>query len=159
MRAADFIFIAAIAAALGISFGVGGVTSLANSVSAFCAGISGILPIAAVLAVFASAVIYIIGQFTGAETRARAVVWATTLFIGALIAILVQVVTPTILSGIYGTQISCSATNSSNSSGGLVCSGGSFPCPALSPAKCCNPGYWCQANGQCCTSGSSPTCY
>jgi len=47
-------------------------------------------------------VIYASGQMMGAETRARANVWATAALTGALIAILISVVAPSVLDMIYG---------------------------------------------------------
>jgi hypothetical protein len=46
----------------------------------------------------------------GAETRARANVWATAALTGALIAILIAVIAPSVLQTIYnpnGTDIMC----------------------------------------------------
>ena len=100
-----------------------GATSLASSVSSLCASVSDIMPIAAVLAVFASAAIYAVGQFTGAETRARTVVWATTLFTGAIVAVLIQTVTPAVLSSVSGQTVRCSAANSSSIGQSPACNG------------------------------------
>ena len=82
--------------------GIGGVTSLTSALYQFCAGIKGIVPIAAMLMIFGAAVLYAIGQLMGAETRARANVWATAMFTGAIIGILIVVITPSMLNYIYG---------------------------------------------------------
>jgi hypothetical protein len=50
-----------------------------------------------VLIVFAGA-IYAIGQILGAETRARAAVWATAMLTGAIIGIIIYVITPPLVS-------------------------------------------------------------
>jgi len=47
-------------------------------------------------------VIYAAGQIMGAETRARANVWATAALTGALIGVLIYAVAPSVLDTIYG---------------------------------------------------------
>ncbi len=49
------------------------------------------------LLIVAAAVVYAGGQLLGAETRARATVWATSMFMGALIGVLIYVVVPYVL--------------------------------------------------------------
>ena len=66
-----------------------------------CNGLTSLLPIAAMLGVVLAGVIYAAGQMMGAETRARANVWATAALTGALIAILIVVVGPAVLNIIY----------------------------------------------------------
>jgi hypothetical protein len=56
---------------------------------------------AAMLAIVLGGVIYAAGQIMGAETRARANVWATAALTGALIAIMMAVVAPAVLGIIY----------------------------------------------------------
>ena len=53
------------------------------------------------LMIILAGVIYAAGQMMGAETRARANVWATACLTGALIAILIVVVAPPVLNAIY----------------------------------------------------------
>jgi hypothetical protein len=77
------------------------------AVSGLCAGLQSLLPVAAMLIIILGAVIYAAGQMMGAETRARANVWATTCLCGAMLAILISVVSPSVLSVIYGPQMSC----------------------------------------------------
>ncbi|MFA6908077.1 MAG: hypothetical protein WC263_04590, partial [Candidatus Micrarchaeia archaeon] len=57
--------------------------------------------VAAMLMIILAGVIYAAGQMMGAETRARANVWATACLTGALIAILIAVVAPAVLNSIY----------------------------------------------------------
>ncbi len=47
-------------------------------------------------------VTYAIGQILGAETRARATVWATAMLTGALIGAVIYIVTPMILKSLLG---------------------------------------------------------
>ena len=79
-----------------------GITAVAVSVNDLCIGLKSMLPVAAMLMIVLAGVIYAAGQMMGAETRARANVWATAALTGALIAILIAVVAPAVLSQIYG---------------------------------------------------------
>ncbi len=73
-----------------------------------CESLRNMLPVVAMLMVIAAGVIYAAGQIMGAETRARATTWATAMLIGAIMAILIVVVAPTVLQAIYGnTPIQC----------------------------------------------------
>ncbi|HNT61121.1 MAG TPA: hypothetical protein PKJ97_04040 [Candidatus Bilamarchaeaceae archaeon] len=53
-----------------------------------------------------AAVVYAAGQVMGAETRARASVWATSMIIGAVIGIIIIVLVPPILDAIMANQLS-----------------------------------------------------
>ena len=79
----------------------GATASVYVAVSSLCAGIQGMLPVAAMLMIVLGAVIYAAGQTMGAETRARANVWATAALTGALMAILIVAVSQPILSALY----------------------------------------------------------
>lgn len=63
-----------------------------------CNGVRSIIPPLSALMFIGSGVVYVAGQFTGAEMRARAVVWATSMLIGALIGLLIVTVVPPALS-------------------------------------------------------------
>jgi len=54
------------------------------------------------LMIIVAGVLYAAGQMMGAETRARSNVWATACLTGALIAILIVVIAPSVLATIYG---------------------------------------------------------
>jgi len=84
-------------------------SQLKEALSALCGGLSTMVPVAAMLMVLLSSVIYATGQMMGAETRARANVWATSALTGALIGILISVIAPSILQIIAGptSQIKC----------------------------------------------------
>ena len=75
---------------------------LYNALSTLCGGLNQLVPIAAMLMVLLASVIYATGQLMGAETRARANVWATSCLTGALIGILISVIAPAILQIIAG---------------------------------------------------------
>ncbi len=90
----------------------------------------------------------------GAETRARANVWATTLITGALIGILISVVSPTILGVMYGpTWDDSCAQGGNNMQAGCApgtnrcdLNAGGFGC--CDPAtEICNPALGCEPNG------------
>ena len=81
-----------------------------DAMSQLCSGLTQMLPVAAMLMIILAGVIYAAGQMMGAETRARTNVWATACLTGALMAILIAVVAPSVLNMIYNP--SGSTTNS-----------------------------------------------
>ncbi|MGV8176338.1 MAG: hypothetical protein ACP5NX_00880 [Candidatus Bilamarchaeaceae archaeon] len=58
------------------------------------------------LLIIMAAAVYAIGQTLGAETRARASVWATAMFTGAIIAGIIMFVAPIIIDIFMAGQIS-----------------------------------------------------
>lgn len=76
--------------------------TLKNALSDLCKGVRDLVPIAAMLMILLAAVIYATGQMMGAETRARANVWATSCLTGALIGILIATITPAVLQTLVG---------------------------------------------------------
>jgi len=80
---------------------VSGISNVTSAISQLCLGLTQMLPVAAMLMIILAGVIYAAGQMMGAETRARANVWATACLTGALIAILIAVVAPSVLGMIY----------------------------------------------------------
>ena len=85
----------------GFVLGTSVLESTTSAVKELCRGIMSLLPIAAMLMIVLAGVIYAAGQIMGAETRARANVWATACLTGALIAVLIAVITPPMLNAIY----------------------------------------------------------
>ena len=83
--------------------------SVQNAMSQLCVSLKSMLPVVAMMMLVLAGVIYAAGQILGAETRARANVWATACLTGALIAILIVVVAQPVLQMIYtdGGTISC----------------------------------------------------
>ena len=66
-----------------------------------------------------AAVVYAAGQVMGAETRARASVWATSMIVGAVIGIIIYVLVPPILNSmLQGTSVSAECTNTGTGAGG-----------------------------------------
>ncbi|MBM3229779.1 hypothetical protein FJZ26_05075 [Candidatus Parvarchaeota archaeon] len=145
---------------------VGG--GLVSGLTDLCASALTLTPIAAMLGVVCSAAIYAAGQFLGAEPRARAIVWSTTLLTGSVIAVLVQVAAPAFLSAIYGYQITCESTCNNNRPvpAGMACctsfDGTTKSLIDLSYQICCKsqafPGnIWTCTSGQTCKN-SNPWC-
>ena len=58
------------------------------------------MPIVVLLMVILAGIVYAGGQLLGAETRARANVWATAMLTGALIGLLIVVLGPSILQSL-----------------------------------------------------------
>ena len=52
-----------------------------------------------------AAIVYAAGQVMGAETRARASVWATSMIIGAVLGIVIYVILPVIINAMWGSAI------------------------------------------------------
>ena len=73
-----------------------------TAINDFCRDLKALLPVAAMLMVVVAGVIYAAGQIMGAETRARANVWATSALVGALMGLLIYAIAPTVLQTIYG---------------------------------------------------------
>jgi len=89
-----------LAFAASSAFGTGG--TVTDAITNLCSGLKNLLPVASMLMVVVAGVIYAAGQIMGAETRARANVWATAALTGALIGVLIYAVAPSVLSTIYG---------------------------------------------------------
>ncbi len=132
--------IAALLFLAGTSFAM--LDSLTSGVSQFCTGLMGILPVASMLMVIVGAVVYASGQIMGAETRARANVWATACLTGALIGIMIVSVAPPVLTAIGATAISCGGSQVPPPAG---CGAGPA-CSAPTPHCCCAV---CQASSNC----------
>ena len=80
----------------------GGFENLTSALTTLCSGIKGVVPILSFLMIVAAGAVYAGGQMLGAETRARASVWATAMLVGAFIGLIIIVVTPTVLTSFYG---------------------------------------------------------
>ncbi|MCX8194489.1 MAG: hypothetical protein N3G22_00050 [Candidatus Micrarchaeota archaeon] len=73
-------------------------SQLQQALEELCGGLRGLVPVAAMLMVLLASVIYAVGQMMGAETRARANVWATSCLTGAIIGLLIASIAPEILN-------------------------------------------------------------
>ena len=93
-----FVVLAVLASSV---FAVSGLSAVSSAMQSLCQGLTQMLPVAAMLMIVMAGVIYAAGQMMGAETRARTNVWATAALTGALMAILISVVAPSVLNTIY----------------------------------------------------------
>ena len=85
------------------------------ALSNLCDFFQNVLPIAILVVVVLAGVVFAAGQAMGAETRARANVWATNMLIGAIIAAVVYVLAPWFLGIIYqGSTFDWSSCGSSS---------------------------------------------
>ncbi|MCX8196929.1 MAG: hypothetical protein N3G80_01285 [Candidatus Micrarchaeota archaeon] len=113
-----------------------GIDNVKTAISSFCSAlVNNILPIVTMLMIVFAAVVYAGGQMMGAETRARANVWATAALVGAIIGILIITVSPPVLKAMYGKDISC-----------VICPTGQQACGVT----CCT------SNQQCCEGSCIP---
>ena len=78
----------------------GGPGTIKTTLEALCKTMKDVLGIGVVLMIILSAVIYAVGQTMGAETRARATVWATAMFTGAIMAAIIYLLAPWIITQI-----------------------------------------------------------
>jgi hypothetical protein len=62
---------------------------LVDSLTGLCTTVKGIVPVVALLMFIMAGGIYAIGQVLGAETRARASVWATAMLVGGVIGLII----------------------------------------------------------------------
>ena len=82
-------------------------STVQGALNALCLSVTSLLPVASMLMIVIAGVIYAAGQMMGAETRARANVWATAALVGAIIAILIVVIAPPVLGIVYGKNVQC----------------------------------------------------
>ena len=97
-------------AASGTSGGTGSGASVGNlgtAMKSLCATAKSFLGATAMILVVLAGATYAIGQILGAETRARASVWATAMLTGAVIGIVIYIVMPPLI----GTMFAGTATS------------------------------------------------
>ncbi len=75
-----------------------GSQNIKNAMSGLCVTVQSFLGIAAMMLIVLAGVVYAAGQVLGAETRARASVWATAMLTGAVIGILIYLIVPMVIS-------------------------------------------------------------
>ncbi|MEW6529071.1 MAG: hypothetical protein AB1391_04225 [Candidatus Micrarchaeota archaeon] len=86
---------------MSVMFAQSSSTPLEDMLKDLCLQIKAIVPIMAFLMIVAAGVVYAGGQLLGAETRARASVWATAMFMGAIIGIVIVAIVPGLLEILY----------------------------------------------------------
>lgn len=89
--------------------GTGSAADLRTALRDLCTMTRNVLFVSAILLVVVGAAVYAIGQMLGSETRARATVWATSMFVGAIIGILIYVIVPGFLETLLsnGIEVEC----------------------------------------------------
>jgi len=80
-----------------------GAAGISAALSQLCSISQTFLGAAVMVLIVLAGAIYAIGQVLGAETRARAAVWATAMLTGALIGAIIYIVTPFLLKALFGT--------------------------------------------------------
>ncbi len=75
-----------------------GDTSIRETLSDLCGQVKSVLGVAMFMMIILAAVVYAVGQIMGAETRARASVWATAMFTGAIMAGIILLIAPTVIN-------------------------------------------------------------
>ena len=81
--------------------------SLSSALDFLCTVFYDLLPMGVLVLVTLAGLIFAVGQTMGAETRARANVWATNMLIGALIAGAVIIIVPSVVNILVpGTSLS-----------------------------------------------------
>jgi hypothetical protein len=85
----------------GIGF-AGNDSELIQAMADLCETAQSLLALGAMLLIVAAAAVYAIGQIVGAETRARASVWATAMLTGAVIGVIIYLIVPGLISTIMG---------------------------------------------------------
>jgi hypothetical protein len=84
-----------------------GFSQLSSGLYTFCTQLRTIMGVVVMLMIIGAAVVYAGGQIMGAETRARANVWATAMLTGSLIGLLIYAIAPVVLQGIGGVSVAC----------------------------------------------------
>jgi hypothetical protein len=77
-------------------------TNLASALNILCTNARTFLGATAMILVVLAGATYAIGQLLGAETRARAAVWATAMMTGAVIGIVIYIIMPPIIGALMG---------------------------------------------------------
>jgi len=81
-----------------------GASGLTSALKELCTMSQQFLGITAMVLIVLAGTVYAIGQILGAETRARAAVWATAMLTGAVIGAIIYIVAPIIIKALLGTS-------------------------------------------------------
>jgi hypothetical protein len=86
-------------------------SAITSAMLNLCTTAKTFLSVGAMLLIVLAAAVYAIGQILGAETRARASVWATAMITGAVIGIVIYLIVPaligTMMSGSGASSVTC----------------------------------------------------
>ena len=75
---------------------------LTNALGSICSLAAALLPVIAFVLFILAGVAYAAGNFFGADARAKSVGWAMNMITGAVIAFLLWIIGPVIISGLSG---------------------------------------------------------
>ncbi len=78
--------------------------NLASALNILCNNARTFLGATAMILVVLAGATYAVGQVLGAETRARAAVWATAMLTGAVIGIVIYIIMPPIINALMGSE-------------------------------------------------------
>mgnify|MGYP001568189522 CR=1 FL=1 len=79
--------------------------NIISAIQDLCKTAKGLLGAAAMVLIVLAAITYAIGQVMGAETRARAAVWATSMMIGAVIGMVIYLILPGVIAVLFGSEL------------------------------------------------------
>lgn len=85
-------------------------TKISGLVTTIYCLLTGIVPIIAFTLFVLAAVAYGVGQFFGADTRAKAATWGMAALTGAIVMLVIYLIGPMIVKGLYSasvTEITC----------------------------------------------------
>ncbi|OIO21296.1 hypothetical protein COV61_01290 [Candidatus Micrarchaeota archaeon CG11_big_fil_rev_8_21_14_0_20_47_5] len=136
-------------------------SSINSALEAFCGFLLGVMPVLTMLMVVGAGAVYAGGQIMGAETRARANVWATAMLVGALIGIVIAVLGPFVMSTMYGSgwDVACAEGGGAPAfnCGTVSCTGATSVCCQIGGSDwCCQNGYACGSQVGGCQSPQNP---
>ena len=95
-----FIILVVLANLVSVAFAAE--TNIRDALSQLCNYATLFLSAAVIIMIILAGAIYAIGQMLGAETRARASVWATAMLTGAIIGAIIYLITPYVLQTLLG---------------------------------------------------------
>ncbi len=101
-----FVVLVVLANLVSVSFA--GTSGIVSALEDLCNAATMFLSAAIIIMIILAGAIYAIGQVMGAETRARASVWATAMLTGAVIGAIIYILTPYIIQTMLGTSTSVS---------------------------------------------------
>ena len=97
-RAYKTVFAGALMAGIAAAVQSTATFDMTANFSALCVNIQSIVPIVAFMMMLLGGVLYAVGQIMGAETRARANVWATAMLTGGIFGLIIAASAPYVLS-------------------------------------------------------------
>ncbi len=101
-----FVVLVVLANLVSVSFA--GTSGIVSALENLCNAATMFLSAAIIIMIILAGAIYAIGQVMGAETRARASVWATAMLTGAVIGAIIYILTPYIIQTMLGSSTSVS---------------------------------------------------